>query len=507
MAKLIPPETEKHQQRGGGRGEFQLKETECGVDFTFRLTRNRIKVEPKQADWHKALSEKERLMVFDGILKHYRERAIGDSGMQLAAIGITESGDIYIATNTERHSSPYFKQCAELNMVSIMTQDSSYWQLSAGGKNPEAKKLKEVYLVGGKKNEESMKRPICPCGSCTDMLSRVMVKGGNVYMFPLNPQNTEFDINTTAKDVMQVQPGQVWHTSIDTLNNKYLLRLRDGNQNTPRKGLEALLERGAKLPEDRAKEITDAMLGQPEHKELHSVTDLVGALLNPVKAVQTLADLPKGLLQDAEHAIQAMLQSAQNALTKRESVAELDVAEKDGTPRLSGLNHFMVEQIQRTFANRLDACTKLKTASQGEFRKILNDEIGAIRCVVIQLDDNTFRYAVESRTTLDNAIPAAEVTALANAATKLGSQGVKQVWAMEMSPRDIASGVMHTSTKEGVERIVKRSSQRNPLEFHFIPFNDGKGNDKDIAAITRDMSPIQLFPSYFLGKTTGQKVG
>ena len=496
MAKVIHPDESKN---GGGDGKFHLVGTASGVAFDFELKRNRVKVSPKSPDWQAALTEDEKLKIFRQILKDYRIRSMGDDGMKLAAIGITEDGDISIATNTERLSSPYFRQCAELNMVTSLTQNEVYKQLRKGATEPQEPKLKALYLLGGQ-DGEGIKRPLCQCGNCTDMLSHVMEPNAPVYLLPLKAA-PDATIDTAAPTIMHVEAGHVWKTTIETLNAHREINLSGAAANAQRSGFRQLLKQ-TKLPEEQARELNAKLTGAANDHgaSIHSVTDLVSYLLQP----QHLIELPKDLAVEAQHALSAMLKSAENALTQRHSVAALDAGVENGELHLATLNRFMVGQIQGCFADRLRALQArdgLAHASNSEVEALITEKVGAIRCVVLQLDDGTFRYALESRSKLDNATPSAEMSALAGAANKLGTQGVREVWAMEMAPKDIQKGLMHTSSKEGTERLLKRrTTTGKDVKFHFIPFNAGtQTDDRKIAALTTDVQARELFPSFFLG--------
>ncbi len=496
MVQVLYPDENKN---GGGDGKFHLRETACGKDFDFQLKRNRVKVLPADVDWQKLLTEDEKLQLFRRILKEYRIRSQGDDGLKLAALGITETGDIYIATNTERLSSPYFRQCAELNVVTCLTQNEVYKQLRHNSDKPSDPRLTALYMIAGWDNEKELRRPICPCGNCTDMLSHVMTPGAPLYVMPLN-EAPSTPMNSTAKNIQDIQPGHAWKTTIEVLNTQREVTLSGAPANEQRAGFRELLHKGVKMPEEQAKELADRLLGQTGGRA-HNIGELVGFLLNPVQ----VADMPRAMMQEAGLAIRTMLKSAENALLQRQSVPELDATADGDRVHLAALNRFMVNEIQRGFADRLREIQKRAGGTpMGEeaFKTAVNEKIGTIRCVVLQMDDGTFRFAVEARSKLDNAAPSAEMSALASASQTLGTRGVRDAWVMEMTPKDIARGNMHTSTKEGAERLIKRRSRgaKDDVQFHFIPFNPGTSTDDGkIAAITMDIDGKKLFPSLFLG--------
>jgi len=489
-----------------GELHLELKGTRRGKDFDFILRRNYIRVEPKDQDW-RILEQSEKLQIFNAILRKYRERSMGDGDMKIAALGVTEDGDIYIATNTERLSSPYFRQCAELNMVTSLTQNDVYDQLKKDPTKitPHEPKLTELYMLGGKDAKPDAPN-ICPCGNCTDMLTRVMSSpDAPIYVLPMSPTDDTLTIahaeNVSSPELI----GKVWKTNIEQLNAKRVINLAPQAAETQKAGFRQLLLRSGKLPEERAKELTDAMIkniqDDTEAPKVHNMGDLVKLLLNPLTIGMAIKALPSSIVAETEQALRHMLKTAENALTQRQSVAALDLtARGDSGVDMSELNHFMVGEIQRTFGDRLRGFG-LKDASKDDIREAVENKIYTIRCVVVRLDDGTFRTSVESQSDIDNAYPCGEVSTIMEAANKLGTQGVREVWAMEMNPKDIAKGIMHTSSKEGAERIIKRRTRStDQVQFHFIPFNSGEiADDRRIEKITTHASARELFPSYYLG--------
>lgn len=492
MAEVIYP---GWRENGGGDGNFHLRDTSLGKDFDFQLRRNRVKVSPN--GWQK-LNEQEKIQIFKAILEDYRMRSVGDDGMKIAALGVTSEGDIYIATNTERLSSPYFRQCAELNMVTAATQSEMYEQRKQGNPEPYEPKFSEFYMVGGV-DARPKSHPICPCGNCTDMLRHVMEPGAPMYMLSLKSDVAD-RVDDTSATVSDVEPGKTWKTDIAALDIYHEVALKKDAAGAQHIGFSAMLRRGSKLAEEERQQLIQTL--SPDAKpemSLHSITELLGYLGDPMK----LAALPAEMVQQAKDALGATIKSAENALLQRQSVAAIDVATEHGKPHLADLNRYMVGEIRHAFADRLKQAEfrDADTLNGRSVESLMNEKIGVIRCVVIQLDDGTYRSAVETRTSYDNASPSAEMTALANASRALGTRGVKDAWIMEMAPQDIAKGVMHTSSKEGTERLMKRRSRETQgVNFHFIPFNAGTTmKDQEVAKMSLDVAGRELFPSYFTG--------
>jgi hypothetical protein len=88
----------------------------------------------------------------------------------------------------------------------------------------------------------------------------------------------------------------------------------------------------------------------------------------------------------------------------------------------------------------------------------------------------------------------------------LGDNKVKQVFVMEMNPAEISrpdhpvsNPTRHTSPKEGIERIFKRSLPGVP--FYFLPFNNGALTNETLAEIVTPYALPDIYPGSF-GKHT-----
>jgi hypothetical protein len=202
------------------------------------------------------------------------------------------------------------------------------------------------------------------------------------------------------------------------------------------------------------------------------------------------------------------LKAAENALLGRKSIPELDVAVRGGGDvDLKSVNQFMIQHIDEAVASRLR--NMIASHSNGESyanlkkdpkaQQQLLENIRAVRCCVIQLEDGTFHYALETKTRDDNATPNAEVNALTSALERLTEARIKNVWVTEMRPEDIAKGSMHLSPKEGVERLVKRGTRRGDMHFNYIPFNSGELSNESLQAVTRQFAANDIFPAAFKG--------
>jgi hypothetical protein len=520
---------------------LEMKSSKYQTKFQFKVQRNRVEVEclnphhsspkgatePDKNDWRSALSESEKLHVFSLILDEYRKHSIGDEhGYRGAVLGVSTTGQIFLGANTAtgQIASPYFKECAEQNMVSAASDLVAYQQVKKFGWNkfklPQAPQFDSVYMMGG---VDQSKVPVsCPCGKCTDMLAKNMVDGGKVYALPiLNKPTFEYlkespsvdiTINRSAtladvrarvtqppdaKQQVQLTPYPVWQTSIRHLNAYREISLDDDKQliaNSQRtayallckemKDLSSLHENAAAARHQEAlKQLkkTDASIQSPWNLFTHVVqhAKLLGSELLKILGAS---------------GNDAVAYAAANQFLGRKSIAQLDAASPAGKPDIVAVNAFMRAEIRHIGADRITHDPQAKNI----WTKTIAKNIPHIRCVVMQLDDGTFHYATECAGAYDASLPNAEAVAVANALPALGNAGIRDVWVMEANADAIERGVLPTSPKEGVERIVKRAAKQG-VNFHYIPLNDGTLNAQTLEAMTAHLSQEKLFPALFQG--------
>lgn len=172
------------------------------ITLTFTVHGNHIAVAsaPKDAhpnmqhDWHMLLQESERLGALRYLLAEYQNRAVGNNGFNVAAIGVTNDNELFIAHN-KYHTDPIKKQCAELSVINIAL-DSAKQATQPGYGNtvdemdkPKAL-FKDFFVMGGA--EERGIHAVCPCGLCTDAMYDHMSREEkddkeprNIYILPV----------------------------------------------------------------------------------------------------------------------------------------------------------------------------------------------------------------------------------------------------------------------------------------------------------------------------------
>lgn len=525
--------------------------TKSGASYEFIVTRRHIEVvqidgiKPSQAhskrvdtDWFdkKALTDQEKVQLFAVIMDQYRERSHGDNGFRGAAIGVVPVKDkkgqsrLFIGTNTMRWASPYFKDCAETNMVNSATDRLAFEQaqpkkgvIAAEAQAITPAQLSAIYIMQGISEDE--KPMACACGKCTDMLANgVMVdKKSPVIIIPLLTkvlrksigENTNLvDVNTSAQTMDEIVPPKksgkltAWQKSIDALNHDRVIDL-NGKMSNQEAMFEAFMKKalgayGLPEAEGRANQVAIDTWATKHHKALpEPPMARVEAILELIKHnVRSVTQKIKTIVLGAEEAAN---KAVENIILHRKSEATLDCAVRaNGTVDLARMNAFLVGQISDAFADRTHVDAALMKLSPKQKLANAPQNIRFIRCVVIQLDDGTFHYAVQAEGKYDKAMPNAEAVALENAVCSLARHGVRHVWAMELNPDDIANNRMHTSPKEGVERLAKRASSKG-LDFTFIPFNSGVLSHEELAAAASVRQQNQLYPGGHNGVQTAEK--
>ena len=531
-------------QRAGEKHDLRLEvhSRQYGNSFQFRVKRNRVEVEclnPRKVkegqansnDWQVALSETEKLRVFSLILDEYRKHSIGDEhGYRGAVLGVATNGQIFLGANTAtgQITSPYFKECAEQNMVSAASDLVAYQQVKKFGwdkfRLPQAPVFDQVYMMGG---VDQGKVPIsCPCGKCTDMLAKNMADGGKIYALPILSKATFDYLNDTPTSTIEVSRGKtiadvhaavtqpagakeepaltpypVWQTTIRNLNAYRQISLEEDRQyiaNSQRMAYD-LLCKEMKNPESihgnaAAKKHAEVLrIINKEDKSIKSPLALFGRVMEHIVVHgQRLGIKVQEILGLNNSA--AVTNAAANQFFGRQSIASLDAASVGNKPNLAAINRFMRDEIKHIGADRITNDPDVKEL----WRQRITKAIPSIRCVVIQLDDGTFHHATECSGKYDASLPNAEVAAVTAALPALGSAGIRDVWVMEANGNAIKNGMLPTSPKEGVERIVKRASKQG-VRFHYIPLNDGKLNAESLENISAHFSQDAIFPALFKG--------
>ncbi|MBN8543110.1 MAG: hypothetical protein J0M34_02485 [Alphaproteobacteria bacterium] len=489
-------------------------------EFTFDLRRHTVHVTPKEPNWYDEayMSEETRVKLFATILAEYRKRSIGDSNnFKGAAIGIVEDppGEfrIFIGTNTVNQDD-YFKDCAEQNMYNAATDHMAHRatrQSISADEFPTAKlkppKLVALYMMVGKNKDPQKPNSkellsACPCGKCTDMLAKAMPEDAPIYVLPIsiNQQtvnlNDAIRIDHSTKYFDKVVQGQIWKTTAGNLNAHRNIPVDADEKNAQIEGLNAALNYSAAHVNDREGDaLNGAVAKEGLFQSFTPLAVIVGSTLNRMGDFVQATDSKK--MQTLERFAKVAYKAAENVLLGRKSIPELDIAQTQHGIDLTAINQFMVEKINEVAASRLRS-----SGISPDDKAAFEAEIKSIRCCVVQLKNGTFHYAIEAKTSQDNATPNAEVGAVMAAMEKLTEARIQDVWVMEMNPRDIRAGAeTKTSPKEGVERLVKRgiSNGSGNMMFHYLPFNDGSLKDSELQKMTDNFTVDQIYPGGFRG--------
>jgi cytidine deaminase len=472
-------------KHNAGKAEIKLtlSETACGSNFTFTLHGNHIEVSPtdianksanyEKTGWDEALNETERLAIFNEILAEYRERSLGDENFKLAALGITEQGRIYISENTEQLSSDFNRQCAEQNMVTISTQRDVYDQIMRRvrtGEDPKAfkqqnPKYRAIYLMGGRLPEIPI---ACPCGNCTDLLAKVMLPDSNIWILPVNDGKRELTINDNVQMAKELKPGEAWKTSIAHLNRDREIPLDKKVAGRMRDEMKQALNGVREWSVRNAEENPNIAMGQPIF-DLQKMADVIR-----LKRMKSVEMVDHGKLKTYLHDM--VMVTLANRLE--------EIAKRRGLPDLAQMSDEQIEALAAT------------------------DALKTVRCVVVQRDDGSLSAAVDVKSSLDKAAPDAEISAIAGLRSKLGSQGIRQAWAMEFDMANAREGIVRTSSKAAVERLIKVPSViTGRVDFGFFPFDTQPMEHKKAAEQSINRTGEQLSPGYYTGKTRAQSHG
>ncbi|MFN9003625.1 MAG: cytidine deaminase [Alphaproteobacteria bacterium] len=444
--------------------------------FTFVLKDNHINVDPpikkgneKAPDWRRDLTDQEKIAVFSKILARHRGYVHAEGDFKLAAIGVSENGDIYVAQNHEWTSHNYETQCAEMNLIGIGFSRQAYKHdrelnriqpRDSAIRSNFTPRFEQIYLMGGIDGHIPI---TCPCGSCTDALAKFMNPEAKISILPLGLEVKETQnivINSRAEVTSELAKGEVWQTSIGHLNRHREIALPKDQAILQKNGMSHLVER-----------ITPK---------------LVARLGSDISASQKIAPLGE---------------------MEKRALFTMPLA----------MNRHMIAAIEETLLDQL-AGIALELRKQGNLpeitpqvvQKMIIDHIRCIRCVMIQTDNGQVFNVVTPESSITRAEPPAEVLARGQMGSINGTQGIIRVQAMEFSPRDIAAGILRTSAKQAVQRVVKMKSKRaGDLTFSFLPFNDGNLTLEQAKKFIHLFSESDLLPGEFKGFTrqNGKHVG
>lgn len=456
---------------------YELRHSNAGADFDFELHGNDVRVRPKRAgaDWRKQLTAQEKLDLFDQILGDYRQRVIGDGGFDIAALGVTTDGEIYITGNAgeRQHSMPFHRGCAETGNIKIGSERHAYVQKAQHERKglppetfePSFLEYETMYVMGGQMPDI---RIVAPCGDCTETLAKHMAPQARVVMLPVpearSKPGAQLTINESARFARDLGPDEAWSAEISYLRRLHSVKLDKADASMQREALNALAKEFSQLLRAGVGEYPpcDIPLPQPE-KITQFGSQISNAMVSPPQAAPA-DDLNRYQM----HAIRAIA---------FDRVTELLEREHNKNP------------------------SRKPDHSYQHIRNLLANEIASIRHVALQLDNGRMYEGASMVSSVDNAVVPAEMAALQSAARETGRRGVYRVMASEFNPQEIKQGTMPTSPKPGVERIIKRRSRiTGTTDFSFTPFNQGNLDADRLERMSRNHAGEELFPGYFTGK-------
>lgn len=419
------------------------------------------------------LTDQERLDVFNILLADHRQLSMGDQDFKLAAIGVTTTGRIYIRENSEQLSTDHNRQCAEQNMEVTAENGENARLKEEAIKNgldylriPKSKpRFKALYLMGGRDGDIPI---ACPCGNCTDLLSKSMDSDAPVWILPANDGKRALRINATANMANELAGDEAWKTSMGHLKRRPYVTLGETEKVMQVQAFSALSQELSALFEPAVRD--EELKKKIRRGEAFAMVDpfpLPDITSEPAETI-------------SERANTYLITSIKNTLINRvDGVLQRAIREKKRLPDLS---------------------------PEGIIALIEKNKI-SVDAVVMQMEDGSCYANTIGKSKLDNAQQPPEVNVVAMSNEKHGTMGIKQVWGRHFGLKEIEGGVMLTSPSAGVERMVKRRPQHGDETVHFsyAPFNDGTLNSQEIETISHPFTGQELFPGYYTGKASQRK--
>jgi cytidine deaminase len=450
--------------KGGKACDVALDvETPDAGTLRFELRQNTVTCDP--ADWESRVSAAGKDEIINRIVAVYRRFAAQPDGeMRYAALGIMENGNMYVGVSTQTRGDPYFKDCAEQNMINAAVQSET---LAANRRSDTADraavtlpKIREIYEMGGADAASTGGKPVitCPCGVCTDMLAKYMVPEGRVVVLPVNHGEKMPPLNKVAPNILRLWQGEGWDTTIARLNHGRRLLMSNLAKKYMCEGLHALAVKPA-----------DA-LSLPEMPQFQNGTEA-----------------------------RIIAQATENIRTMRKSDPVLDVIMKLEEP-LKPLGEYMRAQIERAVHGTLRKDAAYAGLHTQEARAAhIASAFKAVRCAVVRLADESYHIALSTLSDYTRAKPNAVVTALAG--DEWSAAPVRELWYMECNPRAIAEGKMPTPSKEALERVIKHARGCDP-KIHILPYFRPGVACEGWAKATKTLNCLDLVPGMFNGKSS-----
>jgi cytidine deaminase len=473
-------------------------------------------------DWYDLLTEQERLQALQYIMAEFRHNSFGNDGFRVAAIGITPSHELFIASNTRPHHSLY-KKCAETAIISAATQHASHtrkdpeYPEKLKSKNPK-KLFENVYVMGAQDNiaQSSM---ACPCGSCSDELFDHMAMIGeeniaqtsgetsaHIYILPTAAETQKdadgniilsaLKINDQAKNISELNAQECWKVTPEKLHGLHVFPVSDTLKQLQQKDLKQALTAGSSLTQSDA------------------LQQKIASYLQSLSGAKEVGDKPKTRVSEPSlNGTMKMMAVAKTLMQNHPLIAlEASAAQNEEghkTPSLTALNQFMSHEIHKILANRLQ---NWQQNGDDITTENLSEHMEFIRCAVVQLKDGTLMYGTEANSTRDSAMPHAEFSALTSRLDRIDKQHnpVAEIWVMDLDPAAIARGEIPAFSCDVAERLAKRSQNPYNIKTHFIPYNNGALDGQKLArfmtsAKSGDITLDKINPGMFAGRVTAAK--
>ena len=421
------------------------------------VVQNRVVLIPDEAI--DTLTQEQKIRLFTPILFLKRKESEHSQGIFSACIHISTDRSITIAENVDRQASEFNKECAEMMALSRM-------------KDMRNNKIEQTYIMVGFDNRPNQKA-FCPCGRCTDSLAKNMTNAASIAIIPVCEPGTELPIST-VKSYTDLKPQEIWSTNIGVLNRHYKL---------PLNAHETYIAQEAK------RVITSH---QPWRDKISAPERHLQTTMSRVLQSSSFKRSPGGA-----HKFMAASFNPNSADNKKHAL--------EADPSSATINNFCINEIAHAYKSLEEA------VKNGRLDAIPQDL--KIRCGIIRMSDGSFETAVEVRGKSLSAVTAVEIT-LTTAAQR-SHTNITDCWITEMDLRDIDEGKMHTSPKEGVERLFKRIDNgsdakdvngkpiKGSMNLHYTVLNLGGLKNEEVEKITRKYKIQEIFPSAFPGVKNG----
>lgn len=393
-----------------------------------------------QVDWRELMTPHEKVNVMNVMLDRYRQDS-DDPKFKVASVGLTSTGNMYIAYNGSVVSTPSNRQCSEQKIASIAEEREK----KKYGRRADELKFEEIYLQGAGPDIHVMG----PCGNCTHLLAKYMDPEGKIYVLPANATDRTIEIDTEAVSVDDIGDGKAWETTSGHLNRHRVIELSEPEKK--------LLREGSARVKHEILNWIDAPDALDPNTAIFGDDWKPGSHLPIDKFYNKLNDFME----------QQILITAANRLVARADKRGIDVT----------------------------------TLSEDQIGALVDDEITWVRCVVVQRDDGRLFATTTARTVDERSSTAAEQNAYRQGAAKHGTLGYRKMWCKEYNPADADRGVMRTSAKFAVESILKTASKlTKTVDFHYIPMTPGGLPSVEVAKIMHHREAEGLYPSAHVGE-------